>query len=397
MISVEEALHILKNYPKDFGTELAELHTCHGRILREDTIADLDMPPFDRVSMDGIAVSFDALEKGICTFPITGMAAAGAPQQTLTDQNVCLEIMTGSILPLQADTIVPYEWLRIENGHATIVKENILRGQNVHKKGTDRKQGDLLIPSGNQITAPETGVLAAVGKKYVQVSRFPKVIIISTGDELVEIEKEPLPHQVRMSNVHQLKAALQDLKIESDITHLKDNYELITNNLKAIIETYDIILISGGVSEGKYDYIPAALETLNVQKHFYKISQRPGKPFWFGTHANGCTVFAVPGNPVSSFLCYVRYIKPWLEQSLQKEVTPQLVAKLAEDVSFSPDLTYFLTVRLEQNEYAEWIAVPVKGHGSGDLTNLADADAFIELPRGKEVFCKGEVFQVLKF
>ena len=397
MISVEEALNILKDHPGNYGIELIDLHISHDRILREDIFADRDMPPFDRVSMDGIAIRYETFEKGTRTFSISGMAAAGTPQQTLNNHYECLEIMTGSILPLQADTIIPYEWLNIENGNATIIKGNVIRGQNVHMKGFDRKPGNLLIPAGRQITATETGVLAAVGKIKVAVSRLPNVMIISTGDEVVEIDKEPLPHQVRMSNVHQLKSALREFRIEADISHLKDEYDLIKNKIGGHLNVYDIIIINGGVSAGKFDYIPAVLEASGVQKHFYKISQRPGKPFWFGTHANGCTVFAIPGNPVSSFLCCVRYLKPWLLKSLQKEDSPQSVAKLSEDVTFTPELTYFLPVRLEQNENAETIATPVKGHGSGDLANLADTDAFLELPRGKELFRKGDVFPIYKF
>jgi molybdopterin molybdotransferase len=305
--------------------------------------------------------------------------------------------MTGSITPIDADTIIPYEWLTIENGIATIININVKLGQNIHALGIDRKKGDLLISAGRLISPSEIGVMASVGKTNVAVSRLPKVMIISTGNELVEINQTPLPHQVRMSNVHQLQSCFHQLYIDAERSHLQDDYDTITLALEKYISSYDVIIISGGISEGKYDFIPSALESLGVQKHFYKVKQRPGKPFWFGTHPKGCTVFALPGNPVSSFLCFIRYIKPWLNLCLQKASSPSQFAKLASDVTFTPNLSYFMTVRLQQNESCEMIAIPAAGHGSGDYANLVDADAFIELPANSEAFKKGEVFEYFRF
>ncbi|HZV70762.1 MAG TPA: molybdopterin molybdotransferase MoeA [Saprospiraceae bacterium] len=397
MITVAEATDILAHHLQDFGIEDVILNHSTGRILRENIHADRDFPPFDRVSMDGIAIRFDTFEKGSKTFFIAGMAAAGSPQLTLSDPDHCFEIMTGSILPLDADTVIPYEWLTIENGNASIIKENVKRGQNVHRQGTDRRKGDLIIPSGRFISPAEIAVLASVGKSTVSVSKLPSVMIISTGNELVEIIQTPLPHQVRMSNVHQLHSCFQKFKIEADTSHLQDDYESIQKSLEKYISTYDVVIISGGISEGKYDFIPAALESLGLQKHFYKVKQRPGKPFWFGTHTTGCTVFAIPGNPVSSFLCYTRYIKPWLQLCLKQQPSLPQLAKLSEDVTFTPDLTYFLTVKLHQNKNGEWIAIPSTGHGSGDLSNLVNTDGFLELPAERIVFKKGEIFIYFRF
>ncbi len=397
MITVSEASDIISHHICDFGIEDVNLHQSTGRILREEIYADRDMPPFDRVSMDGIAIRYDEFEKGKRKFLISGMAAAGSPQKTLIDPAHCFEIMTGSVTPLDADTIIPYEWLSIENGIATIINENVKSGQNIHALGIDRKKGDLLIHVGRVISPSEIGVMASVGKTKIAVSRLPKVMIISTGNELVEVDQTPLPHKVRMSNVHQLQSCFQQLHIDAERSHLQDDYEAIISALKRFISTYDVIIISGGISEGKYDFIPSALESLGVQKHFYKVKQRPGKPFWFGTHPSGCTVFALPGNPVSSFLCFIRYIRPWLNLCLQKAPSPRHFAKLASDVTFTPSLAYFMTVRLQQNENCELIAIPAAGHGSGDYANLVDADAFIELPAESEAFKKGETFECFRF
>ena len=394
MISPAEATDIISSHFLAFGTEDVHLEHGKGRILRENIYADTEIPPFDRVAMDGIAIKFSSFNKGIRSFPISAMAAAGSPQPTLLNNAECIEIMTGAVLPDNTDTVIPYEWLSIEGGVATIVKDNVMEGQNIHRKGTDKRKGDLMISKGKMISAPEVGILASVGKNTIIVSRLPKVLIVSTGNELVDINETPLPHQVRMSNVLQLQHALMELHIKAGRLHLNDDYKTILETLQEKIKAYNIIIISGGISAGKFDHIPAALEESGFQKHFYKVEQKPGKPFWFGTHSHGCVVFGIPGNPVSSFLCYIRYIKPYIEHCLQKSSIKQKFAKLSEDISIKSPLTNFITVRLEQNHNAEIIAVPVKGHGSGDFSILTDADAFMELPAGKSIYRQGEIYNV---
>ena len=394
MITVAEASQIISSHTADFGVLDIPFEQCSGYILREDIFADRDFPPFDRVAMDGIAISFDTL-KNSSSFPIAGMSAAGSPQQTLHQPGQCIEIMTGSILPLNTDTVIPYEWLQIENGVAVVVADkNVVKGQNVHRRGNDRQQGDTLISAGKSISVGDIGILASVGKTHVRVSKLPGVLVISTGNELVRIDESPLPHQVRMSNVYQIHAALKKLNIAADTCHIMDDETEVTNTISDAILKYDCIIVSGGISKGKFDHVPSVLESLGVQQLFYKVKQKPGKPFWFGAHPGGCTAFGIPGNPVSALMCYTRYIQPWIEKCIQKE-TPSFTAKLAEEVSFTSDLTQFLTVRLFQNENAEWIAMPVKGHGSGDLTVLTMTDGFIELP-GSGVCHKGEVYPVYR-
>ena len=151
------------------------------------------------------------------------------------------------------------------------------------------------------------------------------------------------------------------------------------------------------LSKGKFDFVPAALKKLGVEKLFHKIQQRPGKPFWFGKAPNGSIVFALPGNPVSSFMCTHRYFKPWLNASLGLPPMPYPFAVLAEDVHFKPDLSYFMQAKLEYGADGMLYVHPIHGHGSGDLANLVDADVFVELPRGKDVYAKGEIYRILFF
>lgn len=394
MISFSEALQIVFSETKKFGTESVPMMTALGRILREDLTADRDFPPYNRVTMDGIAFQFDNFENGNLSFPIEGIAAAGAAQMTLKSGKNCLEVMTGSILPTNTDTVIRYEDVLIENGVATLQVADFKKGKNIHRKGSDRGVDAILVKAGKRISAAEIGVAATIGKTDLQVSRLPKTSIIGTGDELVEVAAKPLAHQIRKSNSYSIQAALLSLGIASGNYHLKDDLEEVKANLKTLIGDNEVLILSGGVSKGKFDYLPAALEALGVEKLFHKVKQRPGKPFWFGKAKNGTLIFALPGNPVSSFMCTHRYVLPFLKQCLQLEEIPQPMAVLTKNFTFKPDLTYFLQVKISYNRNGQLLATPIEGNGSGDLANLTDADGLLQLPTGKVVFEEGEVYPI---
>ena len=397
MIAVEEAKKIISGKVKDFGVESISTQESIGRVLREELQADRDLPPYNRVTMDGIAIDYRAFEMGQTDFPIAGIAAAGAAQMKLEDPGTCFEVMTGAILPQATDTVIRYEDLDIKGGMATILIDGIKPKQNVHRQGEDRLAGDLLVQEGKIISPAEMGVAATTGKSTVEVSRLPKTLIISTGDELVPIEATPLPHQVRRSNVFSIQASLLGLGINADTLHINDDWESILSKLKEVVQKYEVLIFSGGVSKGKFDFLPKAFADLGIQKLFHKVKQRPGKPFWFGEAPNGTLLFALPGNPVSSFLCTYNYILPWLRQCLKVTNAPVSYARLAADFSFKPDLTYYLQVKLAGDSNGVVWGHPVVGNGSGDLANLTDADAFLELPRGKDHFSKGEVYPLIRY
>lgn len=394
MISVQEAIKIIHDRVKDFGTEQVPLDKAIGRVLQEDLYADRDFPPYHRVTMDGIAIPFQAFDRGARQFPVQGVAAAGSPKDRLADPSSCFEVMTGSILPAGTDTVIRYEDIQLDNGVAKLQINNIKKGQNIHYQGEDRPQGSLVVKKGRRLSPAEIGVAATVGKASLKVSRPPKAIIISTGDELVEIHEQPLPHQIRRSNVHRLKATLSALGLPTDTFHLKDDMDEILQKLKGFLQQYEVLILSGGVSKGKFDFLPEALDRLGVKKLFHKIKQRPGKPFWFGEAPNGALVFALPGNPVSSFLCTHRYFIPWLEKSAGLPAPEMPSAVLQKDFKFAKDLTYFLQVSIAYDKKGQLLARPVEGHGSGDLANLVDADAFMELPREKNEFHAGEAYPI---
>lgn len=394
MLTAQAATDLVLLHTVDFGVEAVALSEAVGRVLAEPLIADRDFPPFDRVTMDGIAIQFAAFEKGQRAFPIEGLQAAGTPRLTLHKIENCLEVMTGAMLPEATDTVIRYEDLLIENGIAKVQMDELMPGQNLHHQGSDRQQGTLIVSPNRSITPAEVGVAATIGKAQLQVKKLPRVCIISTGDELVNVTQQPLLHQIRSSNALVLEGLLKKWEIPVLKLHFIDNEELIVKELANCLTNFDMLLLSGGVSEGKLDYVPKALSKLGVKQLLHKVQQRPGKPFWFGKTDGGVTVFALPGNPVSAMLCAVRYLEPWLQKCLGLTAMPEKVAILAEEVVFKPNLTYFLQVHLNQDEQGKIWAHPVAGGGSGDLANLVEADAFLELPIGKDVYCKGEVFRL---
>ena len=223
------------------------------------------------------------------------------------------------------------------------------------------------------------------------------MVIITTGDELVDVRDQPTPHQVRRSNNYTIKAVLAQFALQADMLHIPDDLEITRKIIKESLKYYDVLLMSGGVSMGKFDYVPRVLEELGVTKLFHKVQQRPGKPFWFGKDERGVLVFAFPGNPVSTFLCLHRYFLPWLMESKVESRKSEVYAVLGEDVTFSAPMQYFMQVRVGVNEQGQLIATPDEGNGSGDFANLLDSDAFMELPMGKIDFKKGEVFRIWPF
>ncbi len=395
MITVNEAREIIQSKLVQFGTESIDTKQALGRILQQDIKTDRPLPPYHRVTMDGIAIRFDSYQSGKTQFKIEGVAAAGSAQHTLVDDNNCLEVMTGAVLPKNTDTVIRYEDVEIKDQLAVLHDITITNQQNVHFQGSDRSEGQTVVKSGTIMSPIEIGIAASTGHSTLLVSQHPKVAIISTGDELVNIEDSPEPYQIRRSNVHMIQTALADLLISATRYHLHDNYDEVVSSLKDLVQTYDVLILSGGVSKGKFDFLPKALDELGVSKLFHKIKQRPGKPFWFGELDGQCTVFALPGNPVSSFMCTVNYILPWFSASLKRQASQDTYAVLSADIQFKPDLTYYPIVKVMSNEKGSLLAEPINNNGSGDFASLADGNAFLELPRGKTRYTAGNAFRCL--
>jgi len=397
MTTVEEAEKLIHANIGDYGNEIIPFDLALGRVLAENIKADRDLPPFNRVTMDGIVINYKSFEEGTRIFRIKATQAAGDAPVNVANPDECIEIMTGAVLPASVDTVIRYEDLGIKDASATILITDIKKGQNIHPQGADKKQGEIILTPGREITPAVISLLASVGETEVRVKRLPRIVIISSGDELVEVAAKPSPYQIRRSNNYTIQAVLKQLGLEAEMLHIPDDPEATRQQIQQCLHNYDVILLSGGISMGKFDYIPQALKELQVTQVFHKIQQRPGKPFWFGKNENGVVVFAFPGNPVATFMCLHRYFVPWLQQSLTMNKKHPVYAVLNEDFEFKPELKYFLQVKLNYSEYGHLLASPIEGNGSGDFANLADTDAFMELPLEKSIFKKGEVYKVWIF
>jgi molybdopterin molybdotransferase len=395
MITVSEATAIVLGHPLKPSVKRLKLAECTGKVLAERVVADRDFPAFDRVAMDGIAIVHDEWRRGRRTYSIAGMQAAGEEQKTLADADQCLEVMTGAMLPAGCDTVVRYEDVEINELQATIKTESLTVGQSIHRQATDARKGQTLLEPGQVMAPSEIALLASVGMGEVSVFDFPRVAIISTGDELVEIDSIPTAWQIRRSNSYALAASVREMGGDAACFHLEDEKLTMDLSLKKIIEEFDVLILSGGVSKGKFDFVPTVLENIGIHKLFHHVSQRPGKPFWFGRSDEGKTAFALPGNPVSTFMCFFRYVKPWILKSLGARA-PACFAILSEDFSFANPLTYFLQVSA-RNEGGRFIAYPVPGGGSGDFANLKNVTGFLELPLEGSDYRAGEVFPYISF
>lgn len=390
-IDVAEAAALVASRLPDYPAVEIALADAQGCILREDLHAERDQPPFHRVTMDGIAIRQAGLAAGHRRFRIGGTQAAGAAALALGADDACVEIMTGAMLPDDADTIVPVERIDVSDGCATLEAGYVPEaGQFIHRRGSDHSGGEVILESGVRIGVPEMPVLTVAGKATVRVAQWPRVAVVSTGDELVDIGVPMADFQIRSSNDWAIAAALHRRGCDR-ITRarLPDDLAAMRTAVKALHDENDVLVLSGGVSMGKYDYVPQIMTELGVELVFHKVLQRPGLPMWFGVSAANKPVFALPGNPVSSLVCFIRYACPALLESLGARPFEPPCVKLAAPFRFEPDLTCFLPVVLQHTNEGEQLAVAQPTNTSGDFVGLAGSDGVVELARGQAEFPAG--------
>jgi molybdopterin molybdotransferase len=381
MLTPAEADAVIAAAVAPLPPERAPLAAAAGRILRTPVRAERDAPPFDRVAMDGIAI---ASGTGKRRYRLAGTQAAGSPPLSLASRDDCFEVMTGASLPAGCDTVVPVEQIRVDDGHAELAESLAPdRWQNVHRRGSDARAGEVLLEAGTRLDAPALAIAASAGLAQLEVSRLPRIAVITTGDELIEPGEAIEAHQVRRSNAYGLAGALTlaGFPPASDL-HLPDSADVIASALDDALRGHDVLVLSGGVSAGRFDHVPAVLDSLGVRRRFHGIAQRPGRPMWFGTSAAGAVVFALPGNPVSVLVCLARYVIPALARRVGARPAPRPMAALARDFSVGKPLTYFLPVALGYDERGRALAEPRPTGGSGDFISLAGTDGFVELPPG---------------
>ena len=334
--------------------------------------------------MDGIAIRCAAHQSGRRSFRIAGTVAAGSAPSTLPADDHCLEVMTGAMLPPGTDAVIPVELLSVADGIAQVGADaNPAPWANVHRRGTDALAGSLALAAGTRLAGPELAIAASVGRGRLAVGRVPRIAIVSTGDELIGPDLPLEPWQIRRSNAYAIAATLsaRGYRDLHDL-HVRDDQTLIARALAAELATRDVLILSGGVSAGRFDHVPAVLESLGVRRVFHKIAQRPGKPLWFGIGTAGQPVFALPGNPVSTLVCLVRYVLPALARLEGMTGGSVQYAPLAEAYESRHALTAFLPVDRPASASPAGAAVLRPTHGSGDFTSLAGTAGFVELAPG---------------
>ncbi len=388
MLTPAEADAAIAAAVEPVSQETLPLAACAGRVLRSEVRAERDSPPFDRVAMDGIAF---AHHDGRRRFRVAGTQAAGAPVLSLAAQSDCFEVMTGAMLPRGCDTVVPVEQVELAGGHAELRADaESSPWRHVHRRGSDAKAGDALLSGGTRLAAPELAIAASAGRPDLQVSRAPRVAILTTGDELVEPGEPILEHQVRRSNAYGLAGALTLAGFgPAENLQLPDREDAIASALGAALERHDVLVLSGGVSAGRFDFVPGVLASLGVRSAFHGIAQRPGRPMWFGASASGALVFALPGNPVSVLVCLARYVIPALRRMVALPDRPPPLVALAQEFTFGKRLAFFLPVALGSDREGRTLAEPRPTAGSGDFVALAGTDGFVELPAGPATHAAG--------
>jgi len=381
MLTTAEASQAILAAVPAFGTESVRLSKAFGRVLRQSVCAERDQPPFDRVTMDGIALRYASLESGNRRFTISGRQHAGDPRQTLTNDQSCIEIMTGAALPENTDCIVPVERTRIIDGSAEIDPDyKATQRQFIHRQGSDFRLGHEILGDGHRIEPMDIAIIASCGQDSVIVTKQPTMRVISTGNELVEAGKAIEDHQIRMSNGPAIVAMLQSYGYENcEHDHIVDDRAQLAAKIEKHLQESDVLVLSGGVSMGTADFVPEILAGLGVKVLFHKVSQRPGKPMWFGTGPGDQIVFALPGNPVSAMVCCRQYVLPALGTASGKPMPSVEMAVLSDTYHFSPALTCFLPVSLSSDNTGRLIATPVPTNTSGDFAALSGTDGYVEL------------------
>ncbi len=397
MITVEEAKNIIFNQQLVRKIEEVDFEKSMGCTLAEDIVAESAMPPFNRVTMDGIAIHFLDYTQGIRSWIVVQTQYAGQETTTISKVGECVEIMTGAVLPNGCDTIIRYEDLNESiNSNKEKVFElsdvDVKQGQNIHVLGSDKKQGDIILQKGQVIGATDIALLATVGMQKVFIYKKLSIVVIATGDELTNINETPSTYQIRASNHLMIAAVLSAQGFDCDSFLRRDDLGQLQELLEKCLQQYDIIVLTGAVSKGKADFIPAILANLSVTKLFHGVAQRPAKPFWFGRKAQ-CLVFAMPGNPVSAAVCTYVYLLPFIDKQ-QGIKRIHFKCKVDKEINFKPAYTYFMQAKVKQTSDRNLMATPYLGNGSGDLTNLAEVNAFIALPANQENFNTQDFYDV---
>jgi molybdopterin molybdotransferase len=387
MISVKEAKACIDENIIKLSPGRAALLKASGYVLAEDIYAITDIPAFEQSSMDGYAFSFTEKDTRL---RISGEMPAGGDKQLLIEKGQAMRIFTGAPLPYRADTVVMQEKAEVENGELIILDPLIKQASNVRHKGSEIKSGALAMKKGSILSPAAIGFLAGIGITEVSVYPPPSVSIIVTGKELQKPGNELQFGQVYESNSYSLRAALQQTQItDIKVFEADDELTVLQSVLDNALQISDVVLLTGGVSVGDYDFVLEACSLCGINKLFHKVRQRPGKPLYFGRKGEKL-VFGLPGNPSSVLTCFYEYVLPALEKISHKKNSGHIVlAKLTGSYSKASGLTHFLKAYYENGNVS-----PLSAQESFRLSSFAQANCLICLEEDRTEYAEGEIVEV---
>jgi molybdopterin molybdotransferase len=399
MIPVSEAIQIVKNQTPRLDDERIELANALGRYLVEDISADTDLPPFDRSQMDGYAVRAADVEATPTKLKIVGESAAGRGWHNELKPSEAVRIMTGAPVPVGADSVQQVELTReLDGGSEVEVIEPVRLGRSIVKRGSEIKKGETVLRAGEKINAGAIAVLASFGYAKVKVGKRPRVAILATGSELVSVDQSPGKDQIRDSNNFSIAAyaALAGATIER-LPLAGDDIKQLKEQIARAAERNDIIVTSGGVSVGRYDFTKTVLKELAAETFFERVALRPGKPTVFARLPKGTLVFGLPGNPVSVSVTFNLFARVAI-LAMQGAAATDLeagTAMLSNNLKPAKDRESYLPARLSTNENAQLIAEPLKWGGSSDFVGFVRATALIIVPQAIEILEAGTKVRVV--
>jgi molybdopterin molybdotransferase len=388
MLTFEQALEIVLGSARELGAERVDIAGALNRVLAEDVRSDIDIPPFDKAVMDGFACRRQDLGNDLI---VIETIPAGSPPQKTIGPNLCARIMTGAVVPDGADCVIMKEYVQM-SGEDRIRFVGEKTADNICARGEDARAGDTVLHKGALLRAQHIAVLASVGCVEPLVAKTPRVGVIATGDELVEPGAKPGASQIRSSNSYQLAAQVEQIGAPAkNYGVAADNTDAIESILKRAFEESDVILFSGGVSAGEYDLVRTVLKEAGVTLLFEKVAAEPGRPMAFGVRDNA-VCFALPGNPVSSFVMFELLVKPFLYKMMGHDFKPPVSRrKLAKTISRkSAQRDSWLPVVFTQDGMAERIEY----HGSAHINALCDADGLLCVPAGTGEIKQGSIVTV---
>lgn len=387
MISVKEAKEKIEAKVASLQPKVMPLQKIRGLTLAENVYAKFDIPSFVQSSMDGYAIRFE--DKNFLLSVKSKIAAGDSKSYTIT-KNQAARIFTGAPLPANADTVVMQEKVVVEDGKILIKDEALQKGDYVRNKGAEIQSGDRALKAKTLVTPSAIGFLAAIGITEVAVYPSPRVIIIITGNELQQPGNELLFGHVYESNSFSLSAALKTLGVEEiQVLYAEDKPEVVESVLKKALKESDLILLTGGISVGEYDFVLQAAENCGIEKQFHKIKQKPGKPLYFGTK-EAKVIFGLPGNPASVLSCFYEYVSPAIANMMEKEnAIKKINAILQNDYSKKKGMTHFLKGFYENGKVGI-----LSSQASFQLRSFASANCLIVIEEEEESLKTGDDVEV---